>query len=136
MELQPYFRTVHYYETDQMSIVHHSNYIRWFEEARLDFMRQLGLNYKAMEEQGILIPVTEVGCQYLVSARYGDALEIRTILTQYTGVRLGFRYEVRFQTTGVLAATGISSHCFLDVNRRPISLKRKAPQQKAHSSKV
>lgn len=127
MDTRPYLRQVHYYETDQMGIVHHSNYIRWFEEARLDLLNQLGLNYKAMEVQGIIIPVTEVDCKYLISARYDDVLEIRPILTQYTGVRLGFRYEIRIQATGELAATGTSGHCFLDEHRRPVSLKRKAP---------
>ena len=58
MKQQPYLRRVHYYETDQMAIVHHSNYIRWFEEARLDFLNQIGLNYRAMEEQGIGRPST------------------------------------------------------------------------------
>jgi len=128
MEMTPYIRRVQYYETDQMAIVHHSNYIRWFEEARLDYLNQLGLNYRAMEEQGILIPVTDVGCKYLISARYDDLLEIIPILTQYTGVRLSFRYEVRNRANGDLCATGTSTHCFLDPQRRPISLKRKAPE--------
>ena len=128
MELKPYVRRVQYYETDQMAIVHHSNYIRWFEEARLDYLKQLGLNYKSMEEQGIIIPVTDVSCKYLISARYDDVLEIIPTPTQYTGVRLSFHYEVRNQLTGILCATGASTHCFLDPQHRPISLKRKAPE--------
>lgn len=128
MDHKPYVRRVQYYETDQMAIVHHSNYIRWFEEARLDLLNQLGRNYKAMEARGILIPVIDVSCNYLISARYDDVLEIIPSLTQYTGVRLGFRYEVRNQATGDLCATGASTHCFLDPQHRPISLKRKAPE--------
>jgi len=128
MEPKPYVRRVQYYETDQMAIVHHSNYIRWFEEARLDYLKQLGLNYKSMEEQGIIIPVTDVSCKYLISARYDDVLEIIPTPTQYTGVRLSFHYEVRNQLTGDLCATGASTHCFLDPQHRPISLKRKAPE--------
>lgn len=128
MELKPYLRRVHYYETDQMAIVHHSNYIRWFEEARLNYMEQIGISYKGMEDRGIIIPVVDVSCKYLSSARYDDALEICPILTQYTGVRMCFRYEVRFQATGELCATGTSSHCFLDKARKPISLKRHAPE--------
>jgi len=128
MEPKPYVRRVQYYETDQMAIVHHSNYIRWFEEARLDYLNQLGLNYKSMEEQGIIIPVTDVNCKYLISARYDDVLEIFPTPTHYTGVRLSFHYEVRNQLTGDLCATGASTHCFLDPQHRPISLKRKAPE--------
>ena len=117
----PYEHHVKYYETDQMAIVHHSNYIRWFEEARCDFMDQIGVSYQSVEARGILIPVVDVSCNYLISARYGDQMEIRPILTQYTGVRMSFRYEVRFAADGRLAATGTSSHCFLDENRRPTS---------------
>ena len=63
MELHPYQRRVNYYETDQMSIVHHSNYIRWFEEARLDLLDQAGLNYRKMEATGIIVPVVDVSCR-------------------------------------------------------------------------
>ena len=128
MEQTPYVRRVHYYETDQMSIVHHSNYIRWFEEARLDHLGQIGLSYKALEESGIIIPVVDVSCKYLISTKYDDVITIQPILTQYTGVRMCYRYEVRFQSTGELAATGTSSHCFLDTAHRPISLKRRNPE--------
>jgi len=127
MNFQPYIRHVYYYETDQMSIVHHSNYIRWFEEARLDHLKQLGISYKELEARGIIIPVVDISCKYLSSARYDDTLTIRPVLTQYTGVRMCYHYEVRFQETGELAATGTSTHCFLDSNQKPVSLKRKDP---------
>ena len=59
-----YTHRVQYYETDQMGIVHHSNYIRWFEEARLDFMEKIGCSYAAVEASGIMIPVLSASCQY------------------------------------------------------------------------
>ena len=127
MEPNAYIRPVHYYETDRMSIVHHSNYIRWFEEARLNLMEQLGVSYRAMEESGILIPVVDVSCKYLVSAKYGDTVCITPVVTQYTGVKMGFRYEVRRAEDGELLATGDSMHCFINTAHRPISLKRHAP---------
>ena len=127
MELKPYLRHVNYYETDQMAIVHHSNYICWFEEARLDFMNQIGINYRTFEKTGLIIPVVDVSCKYLISAKYDDMLSIRAILTQFTGVRMAFRYEVRFRDTGELAATGTSTHCFLDEHRKPVSIKRRDP---------
>lgn len=107
-----------------MGIVHHSNYIRWFEEARLNLMEQLGISYKELEDRNILIPVVDVSCKYLVSARYGDTVSIHPVLTQYSGVKLSFRYEVRNAQTQELLATGTSAHCFLNDARRPISLKR------------
>ena len=127
MELKPYRRTVQYYETDQMAIVHHSNYIRWFEEARLDQLTQLGIHYPLLESKGIIIPVVDINCSYLVSARYGDEVSIIPKLVQYSGVRMVYQYEVRHCTTNQLLATGSSTHCFLDEQRRPISLKRREP---------
>ena len=128
MELHPYQRRVNYYETDQMSIVHHSNYIRWFEEARLDFLDQAGLNYRKMEATGIIVPVVDVSCRYHVSVRYDDVVDIYPKLVEYNGVKMTYHYEVRFHDTGVLAADGASSHCFLDEKRRPIILRRREPE--------
>ena len=128
MELHPYQRRVNYYETDQMSIGHHSNYIRWFEEARLDFLDQAGLNYRKMEATGIIVPVVDVSCRYHVSVRYDDVVDIYPKLVEYNGVKMTYRYEVRFHDTGVLAADGASSHCFLDEKRRPIILRRREPE--------
>lgn len=127
MEFIPYVRQVQYYETDQMAIVHHSNYIRWFEEARLDLMAQMGVSYRAMEEQGILIPVVDVSCKYLISAKYGDTVRILPFVTEYSGVKMCFRYEVRGTDDNELLATGTSTHCFINSARRPVSLKRQSP---------
>ena len=128
MSYKPYVRTVHYYETDQMSIVHHSNYIRWFEEARLNALDQLGIDYKKMEDNGILVPVVDVSCKYLISARYGDTVEISCVPTLYNGIKLCFSYEVRKAGTGELLATGTSTHCFINRQYRPVSMKRQDPE--------
>ena len=127
-EISPYIRQVFYYETDRMGIVHHSNYIRWMEEARLDFMQKTGTSYEAMEQEGIIMPVVDVSCRYLVSAKYGDRVRIVAKLTAFTGVRAAFSYQIYLED-GQLAATGESSHCFLEnESRRPVSLKRRAPE--------
>ena len=78
-----YSRKINYYETDQMGIVHHSNYIRFFEEARLDMMKKVGLDYRALEEMGIIIPVTFAECRYLVPLRFDDEVIIHTRMTKY-----------------------------------------------------
>ena len=124
MEPKPYVRRAQYYETDQMGVVHHSNYIRWFEEARVDLLRQFGIDYRDMEKRGIIIPVVDMQCSYLTSVRYDDIVEIRLALTKYTGVRMFFSYEVRFAESGTLAATGHSTHCFIDPSGKPMGLKR------------
>lgn len=123
--IQPYYHHVWYYETDQMSIAHHSNYIRWLEEGRMDFLRQLHLSCKEMEAMGIIIPVTGVSCQYKNSARFDDNIKVETTLTAFNGVRMTFSYRL-WLPDGSLCATGESGHCFL-MGGLPINLKRKQP---------
>ncbi len=127
INVKPYKRRVFYYETDQMSIVHHSNYIRWMEEARLDYMRQAGVNYREMEEEGIIMPVVSVDCRYITPTHYDDTIDISVSLTAFNGVRASFCYEIKSED-GTVVASGHSEHCFLDATtRRPISLKRRLP---------
>ena len=123
----PYRRKAQYYETDQMGIIHHSNYIRWFEEARIDFMAQAGLGYREMEAQGILSPVLSVECEYKTMVHFGDEVQIRLRLEEYSGVRMTVDYRVEDATTGELRCQGKTRHCFLDREGRPLSLKRNAP---------
>lgn len=137
MEIKPYLHKTQYYETDQMQIIHHSNYIRWFEEARTDFMEQLGLSYVEMERMGIIVPVLSVSAEYKAMVRYGDTVSIRIKVDSFNGVKLALSYEVCHAETNELHTIGTSLHCFLNGGGRPISLKRTAPEiyemfQKVH----
>lgn len=128
MPVQPYRRTVHYYETDQMGVVHHANYIRWFEEARVDFLEQMGTGYARMESLGIVSPVLSVACEYRHAVHFGEAVVIWARITGYTGTRMQFAYEVRSEDGKRLHAEGNSSHCFLDAKTgRPTSIRRRFP---------
>lgn len=127
-KLQPYEHKVQYYETDQMGIVHHSNYIRWFEEARIDIMRQAGIVYKDMETAGIMIPVLEVQAQYHTMTYFDDIVEIYVTMGKYNGIVMNISYEIKNKETGELHCSGTSKHCFLDKSARPVSLKRKIPE--------
>ena len=127
MEFTPYKHRVQYYETDQMGVSHHSNYIRWLEEARTDLLAQHGIRYKDMEDAGIIIPVVDVACKYILSARYDDVMEIIPVLTYYNGVRMQFSYEIRFPD-GKLAATAQSGHCFIGRDFKPLALQKQAPE--------
>ncbi len=90
-----YRHQVQYYETDKMDCVHHSNYIRWFEEARTWLMDQGGFGYREMEALGVMSPVLRVEAEYRSMARFGDTVEIETKLERYTGTRVAFSYLVR-----------------------------------------
>lgn len=123
-----YTRRVQYYETDKMAIVHHANYIRWMEEARLDCMSRAGIDYAQMEAAGILMPVTSVSCEYKTPMRFGQTAEILVALTVFNGVRCGYEYEIVCVETGKTAARGTSGHCFIDERtRRPLNLKKRHP---------
>ena len=86
--MQPYLHHAKYYETDQMGIIHHSNYIRFFEEARLDMMDQFDLNYRKMEDMGIIIPVMSVDCKYIVPLCFDDEVQIHTKIVKFDGIKM------------------------------------------------
>lgn len=122
--IKPYVHHAQYYETDQMSIIHHSNYIRWMEEARIDFMGQCGVSYKDLEEMGIIIPVLSVSCEYRNMVHFDDDVMIHVKVVRYSGIKMNLEYAITNAATGELTTTGTSSHCFLNRDYRPISLKK------------
>lgn len=123
--MNPYQHKVQYYETDKMGIVHHSNYIRWMEEARVDFLGQIGWNYKKLEDNGIISPVTAVECKYRVSTFFDDVITISVWVEEFKGVKLKLRYEMKRED--VLVCEGHSEHCFLNAEGKIMNLKREKP---------
>ena len=89
-----YIRVINYYETDQMHVVHHSNYARYLEEARLHMMDQLDLSYDELERMGIIIPVMELHDYYIKSITYGDIIEIRPLIIRLSPVRFSLKYDI------------------------------------------
>ena len=122
--MKPYRHKVQYYETDQMGIVHHSNYIRWLEEGRIDLMEQMGLGYEQMEEKGILSPVLSVEADYLRMVHFGDTVTIQTFIKKYNGIKLTVGYEIISDRTGMVHCRGTSKHCFINRQGKPLSLKQ------------
>lgn len=121
-------RQVKYYETDKMGVVHHSNYIRWFEEARVEFMRGMGISYKAMEDEGVQVPVVSVSCKYRSPATFDDIVIVKTHIKKFNGIVIELAYEVTDEQTGAIRVTGESSHCFVDDKTfKPMNLKRERP---------
>ena len=126
--IKPFQRLANYYETDKMAIIHHSNYIRWFEEARLYYMEQNGLPFYVIEDSGLLVPVLSVDVQYKKPARYGDIVEITEWLTKFSQVKFEICYEIRHKDTKELLVTGKTGHCFVDKNMQPVRLKKDYPE--------
>lgn len=122
-----YEHQAQYYETDQMGIIHHSNYIRWMESARIWWMQQAGIDYRKMEEDGVVSPVVSVSCQYRSMVHFGDTVLIALKIEKYNGVKLSLSYRITDKESGELRMTGNSEHCFMDRDGHLISLKKEYP---------
>lgn len=125
--MNTYQHKVQYYETDQMGIVHHSNYVRWMEEARIEFLTRLGWEYRRMEEMGVVSPVTAIEGKYKRSAKFADVVDIAVFVEEFRGIRLKLKYEIR-SSEGVLLFTGSSEHCFMDGEGRILNMKKEYPE--------
>lgn len=126
-EYQVFKRKINYYETDKMQVVHHSNYVRYLEECRMDFLRQVHLYYEEMEKKGIMIPVLSVECNYKSPARFGETICIVPKLEKYHGVKFEMSYRIYSEDYTVLHNEARTSHCFVDFNFNPIRIKRDYP---------
>lgn len=125
--MSKYIHKINYYETDKMGITHHSNYIRFMEEARLGFLEEIGYPMTRLEADGIASPVVSINCDYKHPSTYGDSLEIEVSIEKYTGIKVILNYVMTDVKTGVLVATASSTHCFVDGSGRPVSVKKTFP---------
>lgn len=124
--MNAYKHNIQYYETDKMGITHHSNYIRWMEEARIDFMKQIGWPYEKMEEAGIISPVTAIDCKYKASTTFPDEIEINVSIDELKPVILKINYIMR-NKDGKIVFEGHSDHCFLSNDGKIIRIDREFP---------
>ena len=117
---------VRYAETDQMGVVYHSNYLIWFEVGRVEFIRQLGLNYRQMEEEERCgISVVDVHVRYRAPARYDDELVVETRLLAVRGAVIRFGYRIRRVADGLLLCEGETLHVCVDMEMKKRSLPAK-----------
>jgi acyl-CoA thioester hydrolase len=127
--MNPYTRKIHFYETDQMGIVHHSNFIRWLEEARVDCMAQMGYDYARLSALGVDIAVMAVNCEYKSMVRFGETVNIGVKITKLEPMRMTLNYIIRDADTSEQRAEAETRHFFYGRERgRPVSLKRDAPE--------
>lgn len=126
-QYEGFHREINYYETDRMGVVHHSNYIRFLEESRMDFFKAVGMNYAELEQMGIMIPVYSVSCKYVTPARFGDTIIIYPRFEEFRGARFRVSYKIVDEKSGELRCTAESVHCFVDDRFELINLKTKAP---------
>ena len=123
--MKPYMLKARYYETDQMGIIHHSNYIRWMEEARIDMLNQLGYPYRRFEEMGYISPVLHAECEYKKSVKFDDEVKIVVSLQDFGKVKFTLRYDIyNMSEGGCLSACGVTRHCFLNKDGRPVMMNK------------
>ena len=120
-------RTINYYETDKMGIVHHSNYIRFLEEARCKFLKAIDLPYETLENNGIMIPVLEVHCKYKYHVSFGDTIVIKSKISTFTGVKMIVDYEIINKANSNLVMTAQTKHCFTNAEGIPLRLNKSMP---------
>jgi acyl-CoA thioester hydrolase len=113
---------VRYAETDQMGVVYHSNYLIWFEVGRVELIRQLGLNYRQMEEEGCGIAVVDVHARYKAPARYDDELVIETRLLAARGAVVRFGYRILRVPDSLLLCEGETMHVVVGMDMKKRSL--------------
>ena len=123
-----YIRRAQYHETDQMGIIHHSNYVKWMEDARMNLMEQLGLGYKQMETMELMSPVLSMSIEFRSVVKFDDTVVIDTQLIAYDGYKMEIAYRIYDKKTGEDRAIAKSKHCFVNKSGMPISLKRVYPE--------
>ena len=127
MEIKEYTHLVQYYETDKMGITHHSNYVRWMEEARVDYLKQIGWDYARLESEGIISPVVSINCKYKHSTTFSEKVVITVSIEEYTGIKLKLKYTMK-NSTGELVCEGNSEHCFVSKEGKILMIKKDFPK--------
>ena len=123
--MKPYEHVVKYYECDKMGIVHHSNYVRFMEEARVDWMDQLGYGFDQLEAEGVVSPVIAINCNYRHPSTFKDVIVIEVKVAQMSALKISFDYTMKVGDKVVCLAS--STHCFLE-NGRPVVPEQRFPK--------
>lgn len=112
---------VNFYDTDAMAVVHHSNYIRWFEIGRVEFLREAGITLNQLMDDGYVFPITEVSAKYVNSAKFDDELIIETIPEALTKAKMAFTYRILRASDDTLLVTGRTQNVFTSMETGKIT---------------
>lgn len=122
--MNTYHHEVKYYECDRMGITHHSNYVRIMEEARVDYLDQLGYGFDKIEAEGVVSPVISIECNYKHPTTFKDIINVKVTISQFTEVKFEFSYEMRHGDKVV--CIGKSLHCFTE-NGHIVAISKRLP---------
>ena len=123
----PYIHEVKYYECDRMGVTHHSNYIRFMEEARVYVQDQLGYGFENMEAEGVVSPVTALSCEFKKTTTFKDKIEVQLKVKEQSPLKITFSYVMKVGDAVVFKGT--STHCFIDTaSGRPVVMQERWPE--------
>ena len=122
--MNTYKHEVKYYECDRMGVTHHSNYVRFMEEARVDWLDQLGFGFEKIEAENVFSPVVSISCEYKHPTTFKDIIDIEVKIGKMSEMKFEFEYTMR--SNGKLVCIGHSAHCFIE-NGRPVAISKRLP---------
>lgn len=123
--MHTYQHEVKYYECDRMGITHHSNYVRFMEEARIDFLDALGYGFDRIEAEGVVSPVISISCNYKHPTTFKDLIDIEVVISNMQDLKFEFTYTMK--VAGKVVCLGQSTHCFME-NGRPVVIAKRLPE--------
>ncbi|HHW01134.1 MAG TPA: acyl-CoA thioesterase [Clostridiaceae bacterium] len=115
-------------EIDKMLIVHHSDYLKWFEIGRRDYLRKAGIPHSEINRLGFYLPISEIECKFKSPAKYGDEVAVITKITSISCVKVVFEYRILNKANGRTLAVGKTIHAWTDKNIKPLNIEKAAPQ--------
>ncbi len=118
---------VSFFEMDNMFIVHHSNYLKWFEIGRRDYLRKAGIPLSYINRQGFFLPLSEMECKFKSPAKYGDELILITRIASMSCAKVMFEYSIINKSNGNTIATGKTVHAWTDKDIKPLNMEKAAP---------
>lgn len=125
--MKPYVHKVQYHETDKMGITHHSNYIKWMEEARVDFLEQIGFSFSRLESEGLSSPVLSLDCKYKQPTKFGEHVTIDVAITELRHVKMVIEYTMK-NAEGETVCIGHTELAFFGKDGRPMRLEKDYPE--------
>ena len=127
MKIKPYVHKVQYYETDKMGITHHSNYIRWMEEARVDFLDQTGFSFSRLESEGLSSPILSVDCSFRQPTKFGEYVTIYVAIAEFRRVKMDLEYTMK-NAEGETVCIGHTELAFFGKEGKPMRLEKDYPE--------
>ena len=106
------YHHVNFYDTDAMAVIHHANYIRWFEIGRVEYLRSIGITLTEMMDDGYVFPITDISAKYVSPGRFDDDLVIETTAAALTKAKMCFKYRIYRKADGQVLVTGKSQNVF------------------------